>query len=166
MNFDNPLLFNTCYYIRLKNVSEEIFEQFKLISVKVLDMERNDDKLLVVENQFFKGGGYEFMFLFFEENKSMLYIAELERIGAIDFYHNVTDDLITGCLDENKDFRIAYFGFPDEQKEKNALNDCAYLFDTFILKHRTIDHVMDRINALGINNIWEIDREILKQSIG
>lgn len=146
-------------------MSDEIFEQFKMVTVQALDMERNDDKMLIVENELYKGGGYEFIFLFYEEDKSTSYINELERIGAIDFYHNVTDDLITGSLDENKDFRIAYFGFPDEQEDKNALNDFAYLFDFFLLKHRTLDHVMDRINSLGIDNIWEIDREILRMSI-
>jgi hypothetical protein len=60
-----------------------------------------------------------------------------------------------------KPFKKPIFGF-SEQKFNNE--EFRYLFDFFLIKNRTIDHVMDRINALGIDNIWEIDREILKQS--
>lgn len=37
-------------------MDEEVFQQFKWISVQVLDAERNDDQMVVVENQH-RGGG-------------------------------------------------------------------------------------------------------------
>ena len=145
-------------------MDEEVFEQFKWISVQVLDAERNDDQMVVVENQHRGDGGYEYMFLFFEESKTLQYISELKRINAIEFYQDVTDELICGRLDENEDFRKAYFGFVDQKPDKYEEGEFTHLFNFFLLKNRTVDHVMDRINTLGIENIWEIDREILKQS--
>lgn len=164
MNFDNPFLYNICYYIRFKNISEETFEEFKIISAQVLDVERNDDQMVVVENQYRGDSGYEYMFLFFEKSKTLNYITELERIDAIDFYNDVTYDLISGRLDGNEDFIKAYFGFSKSNAEKNNRSEYTHLFNFFLLKNRTVDHVMDRINTLGIENIWEIDREILLQS--
>lgn len=104
------------------------------------------------------------MFLFFEESKTLQYINELKRINAIEFYQDVTDDLISGRLDENEDFRNAYFGFLDQKPDKYEEGEFTHLFNFFLLKNRTVDHVMDRINTLGIENIWEIDRKILLQS--
>ncbi|GGE15528.1 hypothetical protein [Psychroflexus salis] len=164
MNFDNPFLYNSCFYIRLNNISKKVFEQFKLISIQVLDAERNDDKMIVVENQYREEGGYEYMYLFFEESKSLSYIYELELIGAIDFYEDVTVDLISGRLDNNEDFRQAYFGNLDPNPNITKESEFTHLFNFFLLKNRTQDHVMDRIISLGIDNIWEIDREILNQS--
>lgn len=162
MNFDNPFLYNSCYYVRFNMMSEEIFEQCKIISNKVLDAEKDENKMLVVQNQFYEGGGYEYMFLFFEESKTLNYINELDSVGAIDFYKNVTEHLIDGHLEQNDDFRNVYFGFSEQGKDKKS--EFADLFDFFLLKNRTVDHVIDRISKLGIDNIWDIDKEILKKS--
>jgi hypothetical protein len=140
---------------------EDVFEKFKQISVNVLDIENQDDKIIAVENSEYNGSGYEFMFLFFDEFKTKKFCQQLDEIGALYFYKDITNQLITGDYDSNEDFQKAYFGF-SEQKFNNE--EFRYLFDFFLLKNRTVDHVIDRINALGIDNIWEIDREILKQS--
>jgi hypothetical protein len=138
-----------------------VFEKFKQISVNVLDIENQDDKIMAVENSEYNGSGYEFMFLFFDEFKTKKFCQQLDEIGALYFYKDITNQLITGDYDSNEDFQKAYFGF---SKQKFNNEEFRYLFDFFLIKNRTIDHVMDRINALGIDNIWEIDREILKQS--
>lgn len=164
MNFENPFLYNSCYYARLNMMDKEVLEQFKIISVQVLDTERNDHKMLAIENKLYEGGVYEYMFLFFEEAKTLNYIAELERIGAVDLYENVTEHLIDGRLEQNEDFRNVYFGFHKQSSESNDKSDFTHLFDFFLLKNRTIEHIMDRINKLGMDNIWDIDKEILKRS--
>lgn len=165
MDFDNYLMFNSCYYIRLRKMDEETIEKFKFISVEMLEANKKEDKFIAIENEDYFGNGYEFMYLFFEEGKTLNYISELALINAIEFYENVTDDLINGKLDQNEDFKKIYFGFPEQQKDKKSKSEFAYLFDFFLLKNRTIDHVIDRISTLGIDNIWDIDREILKKNL-
>jgi hypothetical protein len=140
---------------------EDVFEKFKQISVNVLDIENQDDKIIAVENSEYNGSGYEFMFLFFDEFKTKKFCQQLDEIGALDFYKDITNQLITGAYDSNQDFKKAYFGFAEQLYSEYEFR---HLFDFFFLKNRTIDHVMDRVNSLGMENIWDIDREILKRA--
>jgi hypothetical protein len=140
---------------------EDVFEKFKQISLSVLDFESGDSKLIVVENSEYNAKGYEFMFLFFDEIKIKTFCQQLDEIDVLCFCENVTDDMITGAYDSNQDFKKAYFGFAGELYSEYEFR---HLFDFFFLKNRTIDHVMDRVNSLGMENIWDIDREILKRA--
>jgi hypothetical protein len=153
------MYFNTCYHLKLKRLLEGDFEELKQIIINVLDQENQDDKIMAVENSEYNGSGYEFMFLFFDEFKTKKFCQQLDEIGVLYFYKDVTNDLITGAYDSNEDFQKAYFGFAEQ---KFVDQEFRHLFDFFLMKNRTIDHVMDRIKALGMENIWDIDREILK----
>ena len=159
-NFFTEPDFNTCYYLKFidkffekKDVLKKS-EKFKQMYAELLD--QKDGNILAAENSQFNDGGHLFMFLFCDKIKSKKICSQLDEIGLVDFYRDVTDDLITGELDSDEDFKKIYFRFPEPD-----YRDSSHLFDRFLLKNRTIGHVMNRINKLGRENLWDIDRKIL-----
>jgi len=159
--------FSNCYYLKFKSTGIQPIEFFKTISCQILDS--GDDNYLTVENSKYDGEGYEFMFLFLEPYKTMQFIEKLLSINCVDEYMDVSELLINGELEHHPDFKLAYFGFPEQLEKFSYANsnsfipDKRHLFDAFILKHRSIDVVLEKIQKYGVDNILTIDKQILQQ---
>lgn len=158
---------SNCYYLKFKSTGIQPFEFFKIISCQILDP--GDDNYLIVENSKYDGEGYEFMFLFLEPYKTKQFIDKLLGINCVDEYMDVSELLINGELEHHPDFKLAYFGFPEQlsksiyNKSSSYIPDKRHLFDEFILKYRSIDAVLEKIQKYGIDHILEIDKQILHQ---
>jgi hypothetical protein len=93
------------------------------------------------------------MFLLFEETKSKQVINFFDKLGVLDQYKDVTNDIHTSKIFDNKDFNSVY-----------SSKEFKHIFDEFIYKNLSVDDILDKINERGINSLTKIDKEILKKA--
>jgi 2-iminoacetate synthase ThiH len=142
---------NKIYLLKLNNVKNSIEKsldkekdgemcyQFH----KVLDFEDRENMTAGKEND-----GTEFILLNISEDK----VFKIEKISS-KYYDttlkNVTEDIITGVLDE---YKIIY----KTPYHKEFLSN-------FRLSNITIDDVLDKINKYGIDSLDDFDKSILNK---
>ena len=119
------------------------------------NIDTDDQKYIIVEGAASNGSGYEFGFIFLEENKSKLLATYLSNNSSIDFTKDITLDFLNGNILDNKDFNIAYTSnLAGDQHYKN-------IFDRFFRENLTVDNVLDKISNKGMDSLSKIEKEIL-----
>jgi len=142
------------YYLKSKEIDDNnkyVFNEFVKFASSILEPE--DYKYIVIDSENHDGSGYGFMFLLFEETKSKQVINFFDKLGVLDQYKDVTNDIHTSKIFDNKDFNSVY-----------SSKEFKHIFDEFIYKNLSVDDILDKINERGINSLTKIDKEILKKA--
>lgn len=169
------------YYIKTKSSGSESLDKeiedglIKEVFAKYFEL--GDEKYIAIGEGNKCGEGTNeiddgFFYFFLEDYKVNKTLNYLLKHDVVETHKDVTDDIISGDIYDDEDFKSLYFPDSETVKKFKSMfgDDYVYepefkkAFDNFILKNVSPDNVLDKINKRGIDSLTDIDKQILNEN--